>query len=396
MDRDLDLACRILIWLLKDIDKYDKDHQIPDTRQMVYLIAHLYHHLISAFMKEMRTKASQSFIGSHRILGKNLKRPDFQRIFSNPNTNKDPTSRTLLELLTRIIAQARSFPNLDQYSAELQATSVASNLGKDKRDMDKHVGIPKLIFVCIHTTDRDRDPAGTQHVIATTKENWPKSLPAETKRAWSTRWDRLRDTELIEERTANVWQRVRTKRLQSIPEKPHDDQSWTSSFRGSRFMRRKKKQEQKLQPRKDKEEEERQARTKESVVQARGQAVAELQNEMSQDETSSHRDHDRAAAFHFPACRIAGRCFKCQSLYPFTMHPHARAEEQGGWDQPLNRGERHILQLKGYPAGTCAEDLAYQFCLDVNERYRSRPAATTTATAATTTTTTTEEVQKKK
>ena len=366
VERNMDMACRILFFFFFYFDLLDVLFGFFVKRQMVLLICYIHGNLMSAFNEEMKrsNRERSAFNDSYDKLGQNLEKTIGQDSLSKYRSER-PTSRTLLELLTRIIARSKSPPSLKEYETELQNTCTASELLKDRRELDRHVGIPKLIFLCIHPTGgSDQDDADPQHVIATTKENWPL-LPKEASRAYKLRRERLQDVSGIKRRTEKVWETVRRK--WANPDKRPDKHAAKEPDKHDGF-----KQVVKIPWRKPKQSPE------EKMIQARREAVATLQKVTPDHEKSSHRDNDAGAAFYFPECRIAGRCFKCQSLYPFTMHPEAKSKEPAGLDAPLNVDRDGKLQCEGFPAGSCAEDLAYQYCVAANKRYRSRPAATAT------------------
>jgi hypothetical protein len=95
------------------------------------------------------------------------------------------------------------------------------------------------------------------------------------------------------------------------------------------------------------------------IIQARKDVVVECQ----QRQEVMHSSKDLATAIFFPDCIMMGRCWKCQCLYQYTMHRKAQDDELSDQCFGLPHPSRGF---KGYPACTCAEDLAHSFCKAVN------------------------------
>lgn len=166
---------------------------------------------------------------------------------------------------------------------------------------------------------------------------------------------RLEDLKRLTARTQNVWDTV--KKMHKKVDKKADEPD------GFKMVNYKNKEEE---------------RTEDSIFDARKAAVAELQQVISD---SIRRDEGQAAAFFFPKWKLGGRCLKCQSLHPFTMHREARSEESNNLLSPLNKDPAsYKLLFKEYPASACAEDLIFPGCQAV---YGSRhPELTTTTTSS--------------
>lgn len=104
VENNMRSACITLTELLKDVDDCDKELASRDARELVQLIHYLHHHLISEFKKEMDANpggASPPFIKQYDILGLALQE-SLSRCTDRPSV---ATSRGLIELITRIIAQ---------------------------------------------------------------------------------------------------------------------------------------------------------------------------------------------------------------------------------------------------------------------------------------------------
>jgi hypothetical protein len=176
--------------------------------------------------------------------------------------------------------------------------------------------------------------------------------------------NRIQNLTKITERTESLWRQIgykyqdSVKKSKSLTEKK-DANSWTVKVSNTIKKRVHKTPED-------------EKTTKNRIKEARRAMVAE-----KNPEEPSHCTKDQATAILFPCCKMLGRCFKCQSLYNYTMHPTAKADESTDscFSSPLNK-EGWRWQCKGYPAGCCAEDLAHTFCNAINAKYPLRQAAT--------------------
>ena len=396
--RTIILACNILNWLLKDLEKLDQDYSVPDSQQLRDLIRYFYHTLITAFKMEAdsRTTDKESKLDApHQALTNNI--IGLEKRFRLEGADFGVLgSRTLLELLARIITQKPNPPlSLKQYKEEFDKLEITKGLKEiqnhfkipnqnpqqedgryNRKTMAQiHAGIPNVIFICIHTTDGD---VGPKHVISTSREKWP-GLKVMNAKAFEKRKERLQNLTDIENRT---------KRLSSTIEKfgkdsfsrSHDPRDGNSGALLWKTKRSKKQEKQEKQENKEKYSWRCTAdkAAEERMLKARKEAVLDLQERMVEPEKLSHRKEDDAAAFFIPDMKISGRCFKCQSLYPFTMNPKAQRYESSKWcmSNPLNSNTIDLpgsqcWSLEGYPAGSCAEDLAYPICKDVNRKHRT-------------------------
>jgi hypothetical protein len=364
-ERQMDLACRTLTWLLKDIQRIDEGFNIGDSIKLRQLIRYLYHSLISASMNEAKSwehGASPAFLSSYENLGGTIK--VLEECFDKDSTEfRDLTSMTLLELIARIIAQKHNGSlSIDQYRDEFGKLHVLKELEKYQRTWRRNgilIGLPTLIFICIHTTNSDKGDTGPHHVIATTREKWPLLPKIETLIKESRR-ERLQNPEEIRDRTNHLWNQVQFKYNELAKEvKPSTERENPSAW---------KKVVKKTRPKPQEDENTK----KDRIIRARKAIVADRNPTQP-----LHCTKDEAAAILFPDRMMLGRCFKCQSLYNYTIHPTAKANESSDscFRQPLNYEDKQ-WQLKGYPAGSCAEDLAHILCNAVNAKYPPRPAAT--------------------
>ena len=353
VEMHMESACRTLIWLLQDVRDYDKGLASQDARELVHLICCLYRCLISAFKTEAETfhgGPSEQFKHIYDHLGSIIEKAE-SRIRSIAS-HLVPTSRTLMELITRIIAQhCDEPPSLEMYEDKLRNLRVSKKLSADRKNRPdrNYIGISVVVFVCIHTTDTNEDGAGPQHVIGSSKEQWP-GVPKLKSMHWGLRNQRLQDLMVLKIRTKSVWDVV--KRRHEICHKTHQ--------KGNALKRALKRPEAE--------------RTEDSILRARKAAVAEFQRATQDSEKSSHHDEDQAAAFYMPSGKLGGRCFKCQCLHPFTMHPEAKVHESADENilLPLNMYQER-LHFNGYPAGACAEDLVFPCCQAVNRSHRPQP-----------------------
>jgi hypothetical protein len=221
----MDLACKIIIWLLEDTDELSPGPDDEDSAKLRQLACYLYYSIIKAFIVEMGARAEvelfEQFQKSYDDLGKVIKSKGHLLDTDNTQVN-DLSSRTLLELITRIIA--RKFGptlSLDQYRDKLEGLRVSKGL-RDYRDTKSidgekgnrmspcvQVGLPRLILICIHATNGG---GGTnpEHVIATTRETWPSFGNYEGKLKES-RKKRLENEPEISRRTEELWTQVQKK-----------------------------------------------------------------------------------------------------------------------------------------------------------------------------------------
>ena len=372
-ERDMTQACNIFLALLKDLKKYDSEWEVPDSRKLGTLIYYLYHRLMTAWKIEAKTRGdlvSEDFDRSYDKLGNEMK--VLKKAFAIDESHyEELTSRTLLELVARIIAQKSDQALcLEHYAREFDSLEVVTVALRPAK-APVHVGIPKVIFICIHTTDSDKCDSGPWHIISTSRENWPsfKTWDHKALESWKKRIQNFGDTR---DRTEEVWTKVEEcgkgafKRPRSSPVEKSTGEKWVEVVK--RQWGRKKKD------------------PKTRMIEARKAAIAELQEgKRFKVEKSSHCKEDRAAAFLIPGSGISGRCFKCQGLYPFTMHPDAKEDESTEEliEKPCNKDKKTgKLICKGYPAGSCAEVLAYPICKEVNVKYRT-PKVVTAATQET-------------
>ncbi|TAQ90699.1 hypothetical protein B7494_g972 [Chlorociboria aeruginascens] len=294
----LAVRIEILTWLLKGIERFDKDFTLEDSKKLRQPIRYLYYSLISASKNEAdswETGASAYFIDFYIHLGKEIKKLE-ERFDKDITDFGDLTSMAMLELIARIIAQKHNCSlSINEYMEAFKGLDVLEQLRQYK--------------------DSDNGNTSPYHAIATTREKWP-SLGNIERLAIESRRERLQNPKNIEHRTKTVWRDIHS-RYNTLAAKAKETERATKSENLDGWMTVVRKGIRESKKDKSTEEE-----MKNRISEAR-KLPATYRNPTQ----PLHCSGDQAAAIVFPDCAILARFFKCQRLYNYTMHPTAKADE---------------------------------------------------------------------
>jgi len=100
------------------------------------------------------------------------------------------------------------------------------------------------------------------------------------------------------------------------------------------------------------------------IIEARRGTVEHFRSQHDREDV--HSEDSQATAYYFPHHPLYGRCWKCQCLYSYKMHPDAKKQEATDECLKLPDNPKDGTVYGGYPANSCAEDMAHTFCKALN------------------------------